>query len=99
VKTQRPWSRKKGQTAPAEAPEQSGALSAPKTVREELHTEILILSDGTTLAHHLTPAMAAVMRELNPRDEAARLRAAGRGPLPGHRPTSEASTHDLPARD
>jgi hypothetical protein len=30
--------------------------------------EFLILSDGTVLAHNLTPAMADVLRVLNPDD-------------------------------
>ena len=31
-------------------------------------SEFLILSDGTVLAHNLTPAMADVLRTLNPKD-------------------------------
>jgi hypothetical protein len=37
--------------------------------------DILILTDGRILAHNLTPAMAAVLRELNPNDERMRKRA------------------------
>jgi len=36
--------------------------------------DLLILSDGTVLAHNLTPAMAAVLNEINPEDAAIRLR-------------------------
>lgn len=32
------------------------------------NSEFLILSDGTVLAHNLTPAMADVLRALNPKD-------------------------------
>ncbi len=38
--------------------------------------EILILADGRVLAHNITPAVAAVLAELAPHDEAMRLRAA-----------------------
>ncbi len=38
--------------------------------------EILILPDGRILAHNITPAVAAVLAELAPHDEAIRLRAA-----------------------
>jgi hypothetical protein len=34
-----------------------------------LATDLLILCDGTVLAHNLTPAMAAVLHKLNPQDE------------------------------
>ncbi len=37
-------------------------------------TDVLILSDGTVLAHNLTPAMAGVLKELNPGDEAMKKR-------------------------
>ena len=37
--------------------------------------EILILADGRILAHNLTPEMAAVLKKLNPKDEAMRRRA------------------------
>jgi hypothetical protein len=39
--------------------------------------ELLILSDGTVLAHNLTPAMASVLRVLNPADETLKERALG----------------------
>ena len=38
-------------------------------------TDILILSDGTVLAHNLTPGMAKVLHQLNPKDETIRARA------------------------
>jgi hypothetical protein len=38
--------------------------------------EILILPDGRILAHNITPAVAAVLAELDPADEPMRLRAA-----------------------
>lgn len=37
--------------------------------------EILILADGRVLAHNLTPALAAVLRKLNPGDASMRQRA------------------------
>ena len=47
--------------------------------------ELLILADGRILTHNLTPAMAAVLRELNPEDEPMRLRA----DAANHEPTDE----------
>ena len=38
-------------------------------------TELLILPDGRILVHNLTPAMAAILAELNPADEPMRERA------------------------
>jgi hypothetical protein len=43
--------------------------------RRPLATDILILSDGTLLAHNLTPVMASVLQQLNPHDETFRARA------------------------
>jgi len=37
--------------------------------------DLLILTDGRVLMHNLTPALAAVLRELNPADETLRRRA------------------------
>ena len=34
----------------------------------ETQTELLILADGRILVHNLTPAMAALLRQLDPRD-------------------------------
>jgi hypothetical protein len=47
----------------------------PNTALMGTSEEILILTDGRILAHNLTPAMAAVLLELNPNDERMRQRA------------------------
>jgi hypothetical protein len=39
--------------------------------------DILISADGRIFAHNLTPALAAVLAELNPDDEAMQVRAGG----------------------
>ncbi|MBI2929706.1 MAG: hypothetical protein HYY24_28950 [Verrucomicrobia bacterium] len=44
--------------------EQANRMEPP-----ELVTELLIGPDGQVLAHNLTPAFAALLRELNPDDE------------------------------
>ena len=46
-----------------------------KTVPNTSSQEILILTDGRILTHNLTPAMAAVLRELNPDDKPMQQRA------------------------
>lgn len=46
-----------------------------KKVRNTSSQEILILTDGRILTHNLTPAMATVLRELNPNDEPMQQRA------------------------
>jgi hypothetical protein len=59
----------------------------------ETHTELLILPDGRILVHNLTPAMAALLHELDPLDRsminrATVVRSRGRGsrtPQPTHR--------------
>ena len=51
--------------------------------------ELLILADGRILTHNLTSAMAAVLRELNPEDEAMQQRADA---------TDHEPAHELPAR-
>lgn len=51
--------------------------------------ELLILPDGRILAHNITPALAAVLAELDPGDEAMRQRAAVL-------PASSAATLPLP---
>ena len=38
-------------------------------------SEMLILADGTVFAHNLTPAMARLLSDLNPADEAMNHRA------------------------
>jgi adenylosuccinate lyase len=57
--------------------------------RKASSQEILILTDGRVLAHNLTPAMAAVLRELNPDDEPMRRRAGE---------VKHRSSHELRAR-
>jgi hypothetical protein len=49
-----------------------------KTRRATLMGELLILGDGRVLAHHLTPALAQLLSDLNPADDAMRQRAAHR---------------------
>ena len=49
-----------------------------------LATDLLILSDGTVLAHNLTPVMAKVLHKLNPKDETIRARAARSRKRPTH---------------
>jgi len=44
--------------------------------RRWVTSDFLILSDGTVLAHNLTPAMAAILKRVNPRDVNMRKRAA-----------------------
>ena len=50
-------------------PEPRGAIA------QELNSEVLILPDGRILVHNLTQAMAAVLSELNPEDDAIKPRA------------------------
>lgn len=52
---------------------QSGGGRGPKLRkagkrRHWVTSDFLILSDGTVLAHNLTPAMAAILKRVNPRD-------------------------------
>ena len=48
--------------------------------RASAATDLLILCDGTVLAHNLTPVMAGVLHQLNPEDETMRRRSvAARG--------------------
>ncbi len=42
---------------------------------EDLFCDLLVLSDGTILAHNLTPAMAKALQALNPIDETMKQRA------------------------
>jgi hypothetical protein len=53
-----------------------------KHTRRSVATDILILSDGTVLAHNLTPGMANVLQKLNPRDETIKARAARKSKQP-----------------
>ena len=48
--------------------------SKPRKTEADL-SEVLILPDGKILAHNITPAMARVLTELNPKDEAMSHRA------------------------
>lgn len=48
-----------------------------RTAPSGTRCEILIEADGRIFAHNLTPALAAVLAELNPADEAMRTRAGG----------------------
>ena len=52
--------------------------------------ELLVLPDGTILAHHLTPELAAVLAALNPQEAAMRERAAaGAAPAATKNPTPD----------
>ena len=50
--------------------------AAPKMLRE--YSEILILPNGKILAHNMTPEMAAILSELDPKNEAMKKRATKR---------------------
>ena len=52
----------------------------------DAQSEFLILPGGGILAHNLTPALARVLAELNPRDPAMRRRAN----------VKKLTTHELP---
>jgi hypothetical protein len=54
---------------------QTGQSRGKKRTQRPFVTDLLILSDGTVLAHNLTPVMAAVLHKLNPRDTTIRARA------------------------
>lgn len=41
----------------------------------ENHTELLLLPDGRILVHNLTPAMAALLQQINPGDRSMTERA------------------------
>jgi hypothetical protein len=57
--------------------EPSGASPAqpPQT-----SSELLILADGTVLAHNIIPELAALLSELDPENELMRLRASALNP-------------------
>ncbi|HWI58109.1 MAG TPA: hypothetical protein VNZ22_12845, partial [Bacillota bacterium] len=59
--------------------------STPQLSPAENRSELLILADGTVLAHNLTPALAEVLQALAPQDETLKLRSAS-APVPerGH---------------
>ena len=48
---------------------------APADPRGELSTELLLLPDGRILVHNLTRPFADLLNELNPGEDAIRLRA------------------------
>ena len=54
---------------------QTGQTRGKKRTKRPLATDLLILSDGTVLAHNLTPVMATILHKLNPRDTTIRARA------------------------
>jgi hypothetical protein len=60
-------------------PRRKGRKAAQKQrsqrTRRAVATDILILSDGTVLAHNLTPGMADVLHKLNPKDATIKARA------------------------
>jgi hypothetical protein len=69
-------------------PGKRGQIGQPRgkgRTRRPLTTDILILSDGTVLAHNLTPVMATVLRKLNPKDKTIKARARSRKPTSGRR--------------
>jgi hypothetical protein len=47
-----------------------GSTDANAPAAQDLFTDLLILSDGAILAHNLTPAIAGLLRALNPLDDA-----------------------------
>jgi hypothetical protein len=54
--------------------QQIGNLHYEQTGPSVAFSDILILSDGTLLIHNMTPAMAAIVSELNPQDQAMQSR-------------------------
>jgi len=53
---------------------QPGRRLANGGFRAPLATDLLILCDGTVLAHNLTPGMAEVLHQINPEDQTMRRR-------------------------
>jgi len=53
----------------------TGQTRGKGRTQRPLATDLLILSDGTVLAHNLTPVMATVLHKLNPHDATIRARA------------------------
>ena len=70
--------------APHDAPIRAPAPSPPPPSPHSGDVELAILPDGTVYAHHLTPAIARVLRLLNPADDSMRQRA---GDGATHEPT------------
>jgi hypothetical protein len=82
--SRRPRPQRKGRKA--------GQKQRSKRTRRAVATDILILSNGTVLAHNLTLGMADVLHKLNPKDETIRARA-------GHKrkqPPGDASSAKAP---
>jgi hypothetical protein len=50
---------------------------SPHQASSDAACEFMVLPDGTLLAHQLTPALAAVLAQVNPADATMRQRAAG----------------------
>ena len=67
----------RGNSSLQEIPSSIGTRGAPVAV-----DDLLILSDGTILAHNLTSAMAVVLNTLNPDDRAMKQRADAMTPVP-----------------
>ncbi len=63
----------------------------PASVKWELITDLLILPDGTVMAHNLTAVMAVVLLKLDPDDPSMKMRASIL-PAPGPDPIH----HELP---
>jgi hypothetical protein len=57
------------------APSSSEPPGAPAGTAPALSTELLVLPDGRILVHNLTPVFADLLNELNPTDDAIKLRA------------------------
>ena len=74
-----------GEGGPQVRPELPKALPLPRRGGEgggeeagsdrDAATDLLILSDGTIFVHNLTPAMAAILSEINPHDPSIQPRA------------------------
>ena len=73
-------------------PSKNGRVKRPA---REVTAELLILADGRVLARNLTPALAQVLREVNPDDTAMGRRAAGdtSPPVRQARPAHSPATH------
>ena len=57
----------------------------------ENHSELLLLPDGRILVHNLTPAMAALLQQLNPEDR----RMLRRAVLPRSRRRKSRAEHQI----
>jgi hypothetical protein len=59
-------------------PPPAGSPGSTTPAGPDLSTELLVLADGRILVHNLTPVFADLLNELNPAEEAIRLRASER---------------------